>query len=120
MTPSRAGGAPSPSARTTSVAAVLVVAVDPGLPRLPLVSAFWHPVEDPVVAHQEPNPATGGRVRLVDGLGVQDEDAEAEALRQVTGHVGTGLAGIATGDGRQLLEHLRDPFAPLLRTAGEN
>src|SRR5258708_4666424 len=107
------------SVRQASVAAVLVVAVDPGLPRLALVSAFWHPVEDPVVAPQELNPPTRGRVRLVDGLGVQDEDAEAEALRQVTGHVGAVLAGIATGDGRQLLEHRRDPFARLLRTAGE-
>ena len=38
---------------------VLVVAADPHLPRIALVTAFRHPVKDRVVAHQEFQPSPG-------------------------------------------------------------
>ena len=58
-----------------SLAVVFVVAPEPGLPRIALVAAFRHPVEDRVVVHEELNPAPGGRVGLVDGAAGEREDA---------------------------------------------
>ena len=80
--------------------AVLVVAADPQLEPLTLLPAFGSPVKDPVVAHQEFDPATGGRIGVVDGPVVQDEGAEAEALGQVSDDVGAGLPRITGGDWR--------------------
>src|SRR6266508_2134596 len=96
---------------------VLVVPADPELERIALVAAFRHPVEDPVVAHQELDPARPGRIGVVDGPVIQDEGAEALALGQVPNYVGAALAGIALGDRRQGLDYRRDPLARLLLAA---
>jgi hypothetical protein len=98
---------------------VLVVGADPELEPIALVAAFRRPVEDRVVAHQELDPASSGRIGVVDDPVVQDEGAEALALGQVPDKVGAGLAGVAAGDRRQLLEYRRDPLARLLFAARE-
>ena len=74
---------------------------DPHLKRIAFVAAFRSAVEDPVVAHQELDPASPGRIGVVDGAVIQDEAAEALALGQVPDEVGATLTGIALGDRRQ-------------------
>src|SRR5580693_9224001 len=54
---------------------VLVMAADPGLERVALAAPLRRPVQDGVVAHQELDPARGGRIRLVDGAVLECEGA---------------------------------------------
>jgi len=63
------------AASSSSALDVLVVAADPGLERIALVASLRRPVEDRVVAHQELDPAPGGRIGLVDGAAGEREDA---------------------------------------------
>src|SRR6267378_6644827 len=91
-----------------SVPAVFVVAADPELPALVLIAPFRRPVEEPVVGHQELHPATGGRVRLVDGLVLERESGEAEQFGHVPVDIRAGLPGIAKRDWRQVGEHRLD------------
>src|SRR5829696_8348897 len=58
-----------------SLAVVLVVAAEPELPCVALVTALGHPVQDRVVAHQELDPAPGGRIGLVDDAVLECEGA---------------------------------------------
>src|SRR5215475_1168027 len=102
-----------------SLVAVFVVAADPELEPVALVAAVRRPVEDRIVAHQELDPAAPGRIGLVDGPVVQNEDGEAEVLGQVPDGVGAGLPGVTGGDRRQLPEHRLGPFPRLLLAAGE-
>jgi hypothetical protein len=74
---------------------------DPELPFLALITALRCPVEEPVVGHQKLDPATGRRVRLVDGATLEYEDGEAEQLGQVSVDICAGLPGVAEGDRRQ-------------------
>src|SRR4029453_19524909 len=55
---------------------VLVSAADPHLERVALVPSLWRAVENPVVAHQELDPAGRRPVGLVEGAAVRDECAE--------------------------------------------
>src|SRR5262249_59701414 len=88
---------------------VLVVSADPELETIALIAALRRPIEDSVVAHQELDPATPGRVGVVDSPLVQDEGAEALALRQVADDIGTAVSRIAGGDWRALPH---EPFDP--------
>src|SRR6266566_9736941 len=96
---------------------VLVMAANPELEPIGLVATFRRPVKDRVVAHQELDPTPPGRIALVDGPAIQDEGAEAGALRQVSHDVGAARAGIAIDDGRQGPDVLRNPRARLLLAA---
>src|SRR3989442_14308031 len=99
------------------LAVVLVVAADPELEPIGLVATFRRPVKDRVVAHQELDPTPPGRIALVDGPVIQDEGAEAGALRQVPDDLGAARAGIAIDDRRQGPEVLRNPRARLFLVA---
>ena len=83
---------------------VFVVAANPELPSLVLVAPLRRPVEEPVVGHQELDPATGRRVRLVHDPVLKRECGESEQLGQVAVDVGAGDLGIAQRDRRQLVE----------------
>src|SRR5262249_56209098 len=100
-----------------SRAIVLVVAADPELEPIALVASFRRPVEEPVVAHQELDPATPGRIGVVDSPVRRGEGAEALGLGQVTDDVGAAFARIAAGDRRPLVGYPRGPPAPLLLRA---
>src|SRR5918994_2152442 len=97
-----------------SLASVLVVATDPQLEPVALVTALRCAVEDGVIAHQELVPTSLRRIRLVDDSVVQNEDAEAGALGQVSDDVGAGVGGVTAGDRRQLIDHRHDPLTRLL------
>ena len=85
-----------------SLAVVLVMAADPELPSLVLIAALRRPIEEPVVGHQELDPPTGRRVRLVDGPVLEREDGEAEQLGQVPVDVRAGRRGVAEATGGRL------------------
>src|SRR5438874_6549143 len=73
-----------------SLGVVLVVAADPELPSLALIASLRRPVKDPVVGHQELDPATGRRVGLIDDAVLAAEGGEAEQLGQVAVDVRAG------------------------------
>src|SRR6478735_8747859 len=88
---------PNSSARSLSVSAwhsatgfVLVVTADPELPSVVLGATLRRPVEEPVVGHQELDPATGRRVGLIDDVVLEREDGEAEQLGHVAVDVRAG------------------------------
>src|SRR5829696_8972929 len=84
-----------------SWAVVLVVAAEPGLPCVALVTALGHPVQDRVVAHQELHPTPGGRIALVDDAVLEGKDAHHRGLRQITSDVGPGRGRVLGHDRRQ-------------------
>ena len=57
------------------------MAANSGLERIALVAPRRGPVEDPVVAHQELDPAPRGRISLVDGAVMEREDAHRRCRR---------------------------------------
>src|SRR5437870_11553518 len=67
---------------------VLVVAADPHLRRVALVSSLRRPVEQGVVAQQELEAARVARVGVVDDVFCEREGAESWPLRQVASRVG--------------------------------
>src|SRR5687768_4529834 len=81
-----------------SAAVVLVMAADPELEPIVLVAAFRRPVKDRVVAHEELEPTPPGLIGLVDDPVLQDESAEARALRQVPSDVCATRAGVDVND----------------------
>src|SRR5829696_1443307 len=81
-----------------SLAVVLVVAAEPGLPCVALVTALGHPVQERVVAHQELHPTPGGRIALVDDAVLEGEDAHHRGLRQITNDIGPGRGRVLGHD----------------------
>src|SRR6478735_11491293 len=69
---------------------VLVVTAEPELPSVVLGATLRRPVEEPVVGHEELDPATGRRVGLIDDVVLEREDGEAEQLGHVAVDVRAG------------------------------
>jgi hypothetical protein len=93
---------------------VLIMGANPDLERVALVAAGGRPVENRVIGHQELDPASPCRIRVVDGPVLQDEHAKALALGEVVDDIGAAVIRIAGGDRRQRLEVRLDPCARLL------
>jgi hypothetical protein len=74
---------------------------------------------DDAEAHQELDPASPGRIGLVDSPAAQDEDAQTELSVREPTTSGAGGCRVAGGDRRRLPEHRRGPPARLLNAAGE-
>src|SRR4051794_15528494 len=108
-----------PTAWDSVTGFVLVVTADPELPSVVLGATLRRPVEEPVVGHQELDPATGCRVRLVDDVVLEREHGEAEQLGHVAVDVRARGLGVAVGDGRQLVENRLDARPRLLGVARE-
>src|SRR4029453_19229154 len=101
-----------------SLAVVLVVAAEPGLPCVALVSALGRPVQDRVVAHQELDPTPGGRIGLVDDAVLEGEDSHHRGLRQITNDVGPGRGRVLGHDRWQPTLPGREQPAHLLLGGG--
>ena len=82
--------------------------------RVGFVATVGGTVEDWVIPHQELQPTGRGGVNVVDGTLVEDESAEARALRQVADNVRSGGARKVIYDWRHPgLDHRLDPLAGL-------
>src|SRR5262249_24327075 len=94
-----------------SLAAVLVVAAQPGL-GFALVAALRGAIQDQVVAHHELEAASRAGVAVIDGAAVAGERADPRTLREAADDVGAAGAGVV-GDGgvRLAFVHRRDRCA---------
>src|SRR4029450_9335947 len=64
---------------------VLVMGANPDLELVALVAAGGRPVENRVIGHQDLDPPSPCRIRVVDGPLLQNEHAEALALGSAAG-----------------------------------
>src|SRR5947209_1366214 len=98
---------------------VFVVPPDPELPCLALVPGLRRPVEEPVVRHQELDPATRHRIRLIHGPVLERERGKTEQLGQIAVDVGAALLRIAERHRGKRAEPRGDRLTGLLKATRE-